>query len=74
MSAMRLAVYYCAADTSCCVAYSRLDELIAFVSHGVRSGSREWEQGEGSQCIEVLAGAERSSASTHALPVLSPPR
>jgi beta-1,4-mannooligosaccharide/beta-1,4-mannosyl-N-acetylglucosamine phosphorylase len=27
----RLAVYYGAADTSCCVAYSRLDELIAFV-------------------------------------------
>jgi beta-1,4-mannooligosaccharide/beta-1,4-mannosyl-N-acetylglucosamine phosphorylase len=27
----RLAVYYGAADTSCCVAYAHLDELIAFV-------------------------------------------
>jgi beta-1,4-mannooligosaccharide/beta-1,4-mannosyl-N-acetylglucosamine phosphorylase len=27
----RLAIYYGAADTSCCVAYSQLDELIAFV-------------------------------------------
>jgi predicted GH43/DUF377 family glycosyl hydrolase len=26
-----LAVYYGAADTSCCVAYAHLDELIAFV-------------------------------------------
>jgi beta-1,4-mannooligosaccharide/beta-1,4-mannosyl-N-acetylglucosamine phosphorylase len=26
----RLAVYYGAADTSCCVAYTRLGELVAF--------------------------------------------
>ena len=31
ISANRLAVYYGAADTSCCVAYAHLDELIAFV-------------------------------------------
>ena len=32
MSALqRLAVYYGAADTSCCLAYARLDELIAFI-------------------------------------------
>jgi predicted GH43/DUF377 family glycosyl hydrolase len=29
--ANRLAVYYGAADTSCCVAYAHLDELITFV-------------------------------------------
>jgi beta-1,4-mannooligosaccharide/beta-1,4-mannosyl-N-acetylglucosamine phosphorylase len=29
----RLAVYYGAADTSCCVAYARLDELISFVKN-----------------------------------------
>jgi beta-1,4-mannooligosaccharide/beta-1,4-mannosyl-N-acetylglucosamine phosphorylase len=27
----RLAIYYGAADTSCCVAYARLDELVSFV-------------------------------------------
>jgi beta-1,4-mannooligosaccharide/beta-1,4-mannosyl-N-acetylglucosamine phosphorylase len=27
----RLAIYYGAADTSCCVAYAHLDELVSFV-------------------------------------------
>jgi beta-1,4-mannooligosaccharide/beta-1,4-mannosyl-N-acetylglucosamine phosphorylase len=30
-AADRLAIYYGAADTSCCVAYSHLDELVTFV-------------------------------------------
>ena len=30
-AADRLAIYYGAADTSCCVAYAHLDELVSFV-------------------------------------------